>query len=102
MEKDKTQPTIVRKEMGITHEEFNGKLPELLNEIPYRRIKDTIKFQLNQKHVEIILEPEAFRELSRSVRLPVTVVTIHFHDFSEEEASNFIKHFNLRFMKGGG
>lgn len=88
--------------MGITHKDFYGELPNLLNDIPYQHIKDTIKFQINRKNIEIILGPEGFRELGRSMRLPVTVITLHFFDFSEEEVSAFIKHFNLKFMKGGG
>lgn len=88
--------------MGITHKDFYGELPNLLNDIPYQQIKDTIKFQINRKNIEIILGPEGFRELGRSMRLPVTVITLHFFDFSEEEVSAFIKHFNLKFMKGGG
>ena len=102
METDKERPIIVQKEMGITHKDFYGELPNLLNDIPYHHIEDTIKFQLNHKNIEIILAPEGFRELGRSIRLPVTFVTFRFFDFSEEEISGFIKHFNLKFMKGGG
>jgi hypothetical protein len=102
METYKEQPTIVKKEMGITHGDFYGELPNLLDGIPYQRVDDTIKFQLHGKHIEIILSPEGARELSRSVRLPVTIVTLRFFDFSETQIADFIKHFNLRFMKGGG
>jgi hypothetical protein len=102
MKTDKEQPTIVQKEMGITHRDFYGEIPNLLSDIPYHHIENTIKFQLNRKNVEIILGPEGFRELSRSIRLPVTSVTLRFFDFSEEEVGGFIKHFNLKFMKGGG
>jgi hypothetical protein len=102
MEADKEQITIVRKEMGITHKDFYGELPTLLNGIPYYQSEDTIKFQLNHKNAEIILGPEGVRELGQSVRLPVTFVTLRFFEFSEEDVSCFIKHFNLRFMKGGG
>ena len=102
METDKEQLTIVKKEMGITHKDFYDELPNLLNDIPYRHIEDTIKFQLNHKNIEIILGPEGLRELGRSLRLPVTFVTLRFFDFSEEEIGGFIKRFNLRFMRGGG
>ena len=88
--------------MGITHKDFYNELPNLLDEIPYRHSEDTIKFKLNDKNIEIILGPEGFRELSRSIKLPVTFVTFRFFDCSEEEINGFIKHFNLRFMKGGG
>ncbi len=102
MTTDKEHLKIVSKEMGLTHKDFYGELANLLNDTPYKRSKDTIKFQFNHKNIEIILGPEGVRELSRSVRLPVTLVTFHLFDFTEEEVSNFIKHFNLKFMKGGG
>ncbi len=102
MKRDKEQLTIVKKEMGITHRAFYGELPNLLNGRPYQKSKDTINFQLNQKNIEISLGPEGSRELSRSMRLPVTVVTIRFIAFSAEEVSDFIHYFNLKFMKGGG
>jgi hypothetical protein len=98
----KEQIKTVKKEMGITHKDFYVVLPDLLNGLPYHQSEDTIKFQLNHKNVEITLGPEGVRKLGLSMRLPVTFVTLRFFNFSEEEVSGFIKHFNLRFMKGGG
>ena len=94
--------TVVKKEMGITHKDFYAELPTLLDKIPYQQTGDTISFQLNGKKMEIVLGPEKVREIGRSVRLPVTFVTLRFHDFSEEERDDFVRRFNLRFMKGGG
>ena len=102
MTTDKEQTIIIQKEMGITHKDFYGEIPNLLNDIPYHHIDNTIKFKLNHGNVEIILGTEGVRELGRSIRLPVTFVTLRFFDFSKEEISGFIKHFNLKFMKGGG
>jgi len=102
MATERAQPTVVKKEMGITHKDFYAELPALLDKIPYQQTKDTISFQLNGKNMEIVLGPEEVREIGRSVRLPVTFVTLHFYDFSEEEMGDFVRHFNLRFMKGGG
>lgn len=102
MDADQELPIIVKKEMGITHKEFYGEFPNVLDGAPFHRSDDTLTFQLNHKNIEIELGPEGFRELSRSIRLPVTPVTLRFFDFSEDEVSGFIKHFNLRFMKGGG
>lgn len=102
MKTEQAQTFILRKEMGVTHSEFISKLPELLHDIPYQHIKDTIRFQLRGKSVEIVLGPEQVRKLGPSVRLPVTVVNLRFHDCSENEINTFIKHFNLKFMKGGG
>jgi len=102
METGKGQLRIVKKEMGITHKDFYAELPTLLGKIPYQQTEDTIRFQLNGKHMEIVLGPEEVRQIGRSVRLPVTFVEIRFFAFSEEEISDFVRHFNLRFMKGGG
>ncbi len=98
----KVQPTTVRKEMGITHKEFYGEVPALLEGIPYNQSKNIIKFQLGHKNVEIILGPEGSRRLGQSMTMPVTPVTLCFFDFTEEEVNRFIKHFNLKYMKGGG
>jgi hypothetical protein len=98
----KIQAKIVRKEMGITHKEFYDELPHLLSGIPYHQDENSIKFQLKGKNIEIMLGPEGSRQLGRSVRLPVTSVKICFSGCSEEQIAAFIKHFNLRFMKGGG
>jgi hypothetical protein len=99
---DPAQQKTIRKEMGITHKEFYAELPVLLDNIPYRQHLDTISFQLHGKHMEIILGPEELRAVGPTVRLPVTVVTLCFHDFTEQEVRDFVRHFNLRFMKGGG
>jgi len=102
MDTEREQPTVVKKEMGITHKDFYAELPALLDKIPYQQTEDTISFQLNGKNMEIVLGPEEVREIGHSVRLPVTFVTLRFYGFSEEEMGDFVRHFNLRFMKGGG
>ena len=66
------QPTIVKKEMGITHADFFSELPALLDDTPYRQSADTIRFQRHGKWIEIALGPEGVRQVSHSVRLPVT------------------------------
>ena len=102
MQTGQGQLTVVKKEMGITHKDFYAELPTLLDKIPYQQTDDTISCQLNGKKMEIVLGPEKVREIGRSVRLPMTLVMLRFHDFSEEEMGDFVRHFNLRFMKGGG
>ena len=102
MDAEKKQLTTVNKEMGITHKDFFTVLPNLLEGIPYQQTDENVTFQLGGKIIEIVLGPEGFRELGRSLRLPVTHVTIHFFDFSEEEVDDFIKRFNLKYFRGGG
>jgi len=102
MDREEEQVTTVEKEMGITHKDFYAELPNLLNDTPYRQCEDIIKFERNGKKIEIILGPERVRELGPSFRLPVTPITLQFFEFSKEEIGDFIRLFNLKFMKGGG
>ena len=99
---NKGRPTVIEKEMGITHKDFYAELPTLLQDTPYRQHEDVISVQLHGKQMEINLGPEQVREVGPMVRLPFTRVTLRFHDFSKQEISDFVRHFNLRFMKGGG
>jgi hypothetical protein len=102
MNMHREQITTVKKEMGLTHKDFYAELPNLLNGIAYDLSEDIIKFQVRGKCIEISLGLEGVREIGPSVRLPVTPVTLCFFDFSEEEIEAFVRHFNLKFMKGGG
>jgi hypothetical protein len=94
--------TTVEKEMGITHQDFYAEFSNLLKNSPYQKTGNIIRFRYKEKEVEISLGPEAVRQIGPSVCLPVTHVTLRFSAFTEEEVSDFIKHFNLKFMKGGG
>lgn len=102
MNAKREQLTTVKKEMGITHNEFYAELANLLDGVPYQQTDDTITFQVDGKKIEITLEVESFRLLGKSVRLPVTPVTLRFFDFSEEEQAIFLRRFKVKFMKGGG
>ena len=102
MQTGQGQLTVVRKEMGITHQDFYAELPVLFDNISHQQTEETIVCELGGKRIEIILGPEQIRQLGRSVRLPVTAVTLRFFDFSAREISDFVRQFNLRFMKGGG
>ena len=102
MAKDKGRLTVIEKEMGITHKDFYAELPVLLENIPYRQHKDTISIELHGRSMEIVIGPEQVREVGPTVRMPMTVVTMRFPGYTEQEISDFVRHFNLRFMKGGG
>lgn len=96
------QMTTVEKEMGLTHKDFFSVLPDLLAGIPYEQCDDTIRFRLHDKQVEIMLAPEGVREVGRSFRLPVTLVTLRFYGFTDKERNDFVRRFNMKYMKGGG
>ncbi|SHI75117.1 hypothetical protein SAMN02745165_00760 [Malonomonas rubra DSM 5091] len=102
MSANNTQSTVIKKEMGISQQEFHDELPRLLRGIPYQLDKCSIQFQFQGKDVEIKLGSERIRQLGQSLQLPVMPVEISFFDCSEEQIEAFIKHFNLTFLKGGG
>ena len=102
MNAERVDVTTIKKEMGITHKDFYAELPNLLNGAPSDQSEETVKFQVKGKNIEISLAQESFREIGPSVRLPVTLVTLKFFSFTTEEIDEFIRYFNLKFMKGGG
>lgn len=102
MSAEKTQDTVIKKEMGFGHKEFYDGLPRLLKGIPYQQDENSVRFQIEGKDVEITLAPEGSRYLTPSMSLPITLVTLRFSDCSTAQIDAFIKHFNLCFLKGGG
>jgi hypothetical protein len=101
-EPEKTGVVEIEKEMGITHKEFFRKLPRVLDGGTYQIHNQTVSFEFNSRNIEIALGDEQVRELSRTTRLPFTRITIRFLDHQPGEIEQFIKHFNMRFIKGGG
>jgi len=91
---------IVR-EMGYTHADFFRLLPNAMGETPYKIDGLTVTGQLETGTVTITLGPEGERKLVLVV-LPRTEITFEYSDVSNEERSDFIKYFDLRFMKGLG
>lgn len=102
MSAEKERVTTITKEMGFGHKEFYDGLPRLLKGISYRQDENRVGFQIEGKDIEITLGPEGSRQLTPSMSLPVTLVTLNFSDCSTTQIDAFIKHFNLCFLKGGG
>jgi hypothetical protein len=96
------QVTTIHKDMGITHSDFYRELSQLLEGIPCQQQAGTTTFRFFGKTVQIVVGPELVRELGPSVKLPSTRVTLHLFNFAETEVTDFVRLFNLRFMKGGG
>ena len=92
----------IKKEMGFTHHEFFKKLPKVLGETPYDYSDDTVSFEHNGKTIQIELGAEQVRELSKTTRLPFTRIVIRFFGHQAAEVEQFVRHFNLRYIKGGG
>jgi len=87
--------------MGYTHADFFRLLPNAMGETPYKIDGLTVTGQLETGTVTITLGPEGERKLVLVV-LPRTEITFEYSDVSNEERSDFIKYFDLRFMKGLG
>ena len=91
---------IVR-EMGYTHSDFFRLLPGAIGERPYEVDGLRVRCQLDTGTLTITLGPEGERKLVLVV-IPCTEIVFDFERVSDEDRLEFMKYFDLRFMKGLG
>ena len=89
------------KEMGYTHADFFRLLPRAMGSTSYEIHDRTIQCQLPPGTLKITLGEERERRMGLVV-IPCTTVTFEYDQVPEEIRTNFIKYFELRFMKGLG
>ena len=90
------------REMGLSHAEFFRSLPAAIGQRPYRREGDRVRVELDDgRQVQFELGPERRRVIAL-LELPVTDVTFRFHGFDDAALEAFMRHFDLRFQRGGG
>lgn len=102
MDAGKALPVVVEKEMGLTRKELSDGLVDLFDGAAQVLQDGGVKFEYDGKRVEIQLGTERSRQLGPSVNLPITPARLLFYGFTDEERDDFIRRFNLQFMKGGG
>jgi len=91
----------IEKEMGYTHADFFRLLPKAMGETQYEVNGLVVNCKLATGTLTITLGEERERRLVLVV-LPYTHVTFEYHDVDDEDREDFIKFFDLRFMKGLG
>ena len=91
---------IVR-EMGYTHDDFFRLLPGAMGDYKYVVSGTTVSCQIGSGQLTITLGPEGERRLVLVV-IPQTEIVFDFENVEEAERQEFLRHFDLRFMKGLG
>ena len=87
--------------MTITHREFLRLLPAALRGLDYEKKARLIFARDGPRTVQIHLADESVRKIG-SLILPVTLVSVSLHGFSESESLQFMARFDLAYQKGGG
>ncbi len=93
--------TTVEKDMSISHREFFRSLPRALGTDAYRVEGTTITVEDGGRRLDITLAPESERRIAL-LTLPVTLVTLRFTGYDEDEAAAALARFDQAFQRGGG
>lgn len=91
---------IVR-EMGYTHSDFFRLLPGAMGEYDYAVSGTTVTCQIGSGRLTVSLGPEGERRLVLVV-IPRTEITFDFENVADADQIEFLRYFDLRFMKGLG
>ena len=94
-------PTVIEREMTITHKEFMRLLPRVIEEQGYTSSDNTIVIGEGDERVTITLSDETRRRIG-GFSLPVTWVTIAFEGYSSGEQQRFLGSFDRAYLKCGG
>ena len=88
-------------ETQCTHAEFLRELPKACGNRPYEIIDNKVIVHDADKQIRITIHDEPIRHLA-SLSLPMEKATFEFIDFTESEADEFMKEYEMHSMRGGG
>ncbi|NJN45509.1 MAG: hypothetical protein HC808_02340 [Candidatus Competibacteraceae bacterium] len=92
---------VVTREMGLTHGDFFRSLTRALAGWRFEIQGTTVHIFESGRRLTITLAPEQERRIAL-LRIPVTQVTFTFYDYSNAQRSDFLRHFDRYFQRGGG
>ncbi|RKZ49766.1 MAG: hypothetical protein DRQ58_01055 [Gammaproteobacteria bacterium] len=95
---------ILEREMTISHSDFFRILPKALGKLRYQQQNNVITVFLDdgvEGEIVISLSKERIRKIG-SLSLPVTDVTFLQENISEKKKTEFFKHFDRAYHRGGG
>jgi len=87
--------------MGYTHDDFFRLLPNAMGRYKYVVSDLTITCQIGAGNLTITLGPQGERRLVLVV-MPRTVIEFEFKNVDVNDREEFLRYFDLRFMKGLG
>ena len=95
------KPTIIEKEMALTHRDFFRTLPRALGTDDYRKSGQKVVLENRERSLEISLGPERERRIAQ-LAVPVTDVTLTFRGYAKADREAALRLFERMFQKGGG
>ena len=98
---DGPKPTVIEKEMALTHRDFFRSLPAALGTGDYRKSGQKVVLENGEKSLEISLGPERQRRIAQ-LAIPLTHVTLTFRGYAKADREAALKLFERGFHKGGG
>ncbi|MCW8836753.1 MAG: hypothetical protein OQJ99_10380 [Rhodospirillales bacterium] len=98
--------TAFTREMGITHKEFLRLVGKALQGEDYTTKGDdvsgrTVVSQSADRRIEITLAPQSERRIAL-LSFPVTMVTVRFFGYRQEDAESRMARFDRAYHRGGG
>ena len=94
-------PYRFTQDMGLTHAEFFKTLPSAIEHREFSVDGVVVRIDYDGRYVVIELGCEQIREIAL-LRMLHTEVTFSFHQFSDEQRTQFMHRFDLYFRRGGG
>jgi hypothetical protein len=92
---------IIRREMTISHREFNRILKAACKQEFKTARSDQSEFENSDGTINLKLSAESSKRIG-SIDLPITELTITFRSMTEEEIKDFMLRFDRAFQRGGG
>jgi len=89
------------KEMGVSHADFFRLLPRAMGDTSFRVNGMNVTGELSTGTVSIDVGEEKLRRIAL-MTIPYAEVSFAFNGVAEEERTEFMRYFDLRFQRGGG
>ena len=95
------KPTVIKKEMALTHRDFFRIIPRALGTDDYVKSGQKVVLENGERLLEISLGPERERRIAQ-LAVPVTEVTLTFRGYAKADRTAALRLFERMFQKGGG
>lgn len=89
------------KEMGVSHADFFRLLPRAMGDTPFKVQGMKVKGEVSGGTVTIEIGEQQVRRIAL-MAIPYAEVSFSFAGVSEDERTEFMRYFDLRFQRGGG
>jgi hypothetical protein len=96
-----SEDVTIKKEMGISHQDFFRILPRALGSSEFEQAGNTVVLKQDNRQLTIKLSKESQRRIAAMV-VPVTNVTLTFSGYTTEDLKIALDRFDQYFRKGGG